>query len=209
VELTVGGRALEFVVDTGGGIPLTINGDAFASTGIEIPEDAPTVANLAAGAAGSFEIPIRALRIPVDVGGTEIDAQVYVGDGMAPGVAGNMGNLFLRDFVVTFDWSTRTMYLAPLGEEGGARPPPDAPAAGIGLRADGSLHVASLVLGGAAAAAGLTLGETVVAINGQDMTERDADAFCALSEAGIETVTTASGRSYDFTELGRSPGLSE
>lgn len=201
VQLQVGNGTLEFVVDSGGGIPLTINTEDLASVGVEIPETAPQMANLAGGAAGSFEIALTALQLPVGVAGTEITTTVFVGDGMAPGVAGNMGHMFLKDFVVTFDWSTETIHLDPLAEDGSVPGMTDAPAAGVGLQPDGSLMVTSMALGGRADEAGLTLGETVIAINGQDVTGNDPDLYCDLSAAGIETITTDAGQTYDVSEI--------
>ena len=40
-------------------------------------------------------------------------------------------------------------------------------------------------------------GEVVTAIDGTDVTDISADAFCELRKAPFETVTTASGQSYD------------
>ncbi len=201
VELQVGNGTLEFVVDTGGGIPLTINTEDLASVGVEVPEGAPQMANLAGGAAGSFEIALTALQLPVGIAGTEITTTVFVGDGMAPGVAGNMGHMFLKDFVVTFDWSSETMYLDPLAEDDVALGMTDSPAAGIGLQPDGSLMVTSMAVGGRADEAGLTLGEKVVAINGTDITSNAPDLYCDLSASGIETITTETGQTYDVSEI--------
>jgi hypothetical protein len=200
VQLQVGNGTLEFIVDSGGGIPLTINTADLASVGVDIPDGAPAMANLAGGAAGSFEIALTALQLPVGVAGTEITTTVFVGDGMAPGAAGNMGHMFLKDFVVTFDWSTETIYLDPLAEDGSVPGMTDAPAAGVGLQPDGSLMVTSMALGGRADEAGLTLGERVVAINGQDVTN-DPDAYCTLSATGIETITTEAGKTYDVSDI--------
>ncbi|MDK3075292.1 hypothetical protein QO034_19610 [Sedimentitalea sp. JM2-8] len=201
VQLQIGKETLEFVVDSGGGIPLTINTDDFASLGVEMPGNAPRMANIGGGAAGAFDIALTSLQLPVSLAGTEITTTVFVGDGMAPGVAGNMGHMFLKDFVVTFDWSTQMMHLDPLAEDGSVSGMTDVPAAGIGLQPDGSLMVTSLALGGRADVAGLTIGEKVVAVNGQDVSGNDPDLYCALSAAGIDTITTEAGETYDVSPI--------
>ena len=128
-------------------------------------------------------------------GDTELLTTAVVGDGLAPTTDGNMGASFLKNFVVTLDWSTQTMYLDPLFE-GDRVPLPGAASVGVGFRGD-DLAVTSIAKGGPADEAGLTLGEVVTAIDGTDVTDISADAFCELRKAPFETVTTASGQSYD------------
>ncbi len=201
VMLKVGGQELEFLVDTGGGIPLTINSADFEEAGLTLPDGAPVTANIAGGAAGAFESRLTSIQLPVSIGGTEITTTVFVGDGMAPLTAGNMGHLFLQNFVVTFDWSTETMYLDPLAKDRSVPVLADVPAAGVGPQPDGSISVTSLAVGGRADTAGLTLGETVVAINGQDMTAAGIEVYCALAEAGVQTITTEGGETYDVSDI--------
>lgn len=197
VQLSVGTGTLDFIVDTGGGIPLTINTADLASVGVELPEDAPTTLNIAGGAAGAFEIPLAAMQLPVGLAGTQIQTTVFVGDGMAPDAAGNMGHEFLKNFVVTFDWSTNTMYLDPINDDGSVDSINDVPAAGVGPDDKGNYVVISLARGGSADQAGLTLGEAVSAINGHSTENMDIDAFCDLMKAGINEITSNSGKKYD------------
>lgn len=201
VMLEIGGKELEFLVDTGGGIPLTINSADFAEAGFEIPQGAPVTKNLAAGAAGEFESNLTSVQLPVKLGDTEVMTTVFVGDGMAPLTAGNMGHLFLQNFVVTFDWSTETMYLDPLADDGSIPVFSDVPAAGVGPQPDGSIKVTSLAVGGHADTEGLKLGTTVAAINGVDVTAVGIDQYCALAEAGIKTITTDAGVVYDVSKI--------
>ena len=200
VQLGIGNDTLEFVVDTGGGIPLTINTADLASVGIELPEDAPTSAALAGGAAGSFEMQLAASTILIRFGDTELMVPVTVGDGMAPGANGNIGHTFLKNFVVTFDWSTQNIYLDPLFEGNTLPALPDPSGAGIGLQGD-QLLVTSLPKGGAADQAGLTLGETVSKVNGKDVSGITQDEFCELQESILSTITTASGKTYDISPI--------
>lgn len=197
VELGVGDGTLTFLVDTGGGIPLTINTKDLAKVGVEVPADAPSSLNLAGGAAGSFEIKLSAMQLPIKVGDREITTTVFVGDGMAPTTAGNMGQLFLRNFVVTFDWSQNKMYLDPLAADGSVELLSDAQAAGIGLQS-GKVIVNSLALGGPAARAGLSLGDVVTSVDGNSVTGIDLDGYCALQKAKPRSITTEAGLTVDI-----------
>ena len=195
VELGLGDGKLVFIVDTGGGVPLTINTDALEKVGLELYEDAPVAAGISSGAGGDFDTALAGLTVPMMFGDTELLTTAVVGDGLAPTTDGNMGASFLKNFVVTLDWSTQTMYLDPLFE-GDRVPLPGAASVGVGFRGD-DLAVTSIAKGGPADEAGLTLGEVVTAIDGTDVTDISADAFCELRKAPFETVTTASGQSYD------------
>ena len=161
---------------------------------------APTAANLASGAAGSFEAEFKAVTIPVGIGDQEIMATVLVGDGMAPTTAGNMGHVFLKSFVVTFDWSTDTMYLDPISEDGKIELFADAPSANVGFQ-DGKLVVTTLARGGPADKAGLKLGEVVTAIDGVDVTKFGKDDFCRIADNDHSTLTTEGGKTYDARKI--------
>ncbi|WP_170579871.1 PDZ domain-containing protein [Ruegeria arenilitoris] len=200
VELGVGDGILEFVVDTGGGIPLTINSADLASVGVALAEDAPRTGVLAGGAAGSFEMQLVAQTIPIRFGDTELMVPITVGDGMAPGANGNVGHTFLKNFVVTFDWSTRMIHLDPLFEGNSLPALPEPSAAAIGLEGS-EVQVTSVPKGGPADAAGLRLGEVVTKVNGKDITDITPDAFCELTDGEIETITTASGQTYDASRI--------
>ena len=73
---------------------------------------------------------------------------------------------------------------------------PEPSAAAMGL--DGrEVQVTSVPKGGPADAAGLTLGEVVTKVNGNDITVLTPDAFCELTDGEIDTIATASGKTYD------------
>jgi len=202
VELGVGNGKLSFVVDTGGGIPMTINTADLAGVGITVPENAPRTDNLAGGAGGTFAAPMSFVDIPVDFAGTTIMTQVAVGDGMAPLSNGNIGHFFLKNFVTTFDWSTSTMYLDPNSEDGSVEPMPNPSAAAVAW-AGGKVIVSSVAAGGPAAEAGLTVGEVVTHIDGESIESIDIDQFCGLITSGerSQTLTTAAGKTYPSAEM--------
>lgn len=200
VELGIGEGTLTFIVDTGGGIPLTVNAADFATTGLKVPEDAPTSATLTGGAAGTFEATVSGVTLPIRFGETEITTTVIVGDGMAPTTQGNMGHGFLKNFVVTFDWATRTMYLDPLSDDGSV--PRLGDGASVGLAHDGErVYVSALAKGGPAESAGLTLGEKVARVNGEDVSDMPQADFCGVLETTLETVTTDGGNTYDAGKI--------
>jgi predicted metalloprotease with PDZ domain len=115
---------------------------------------------------------------------------------MAPTTQGNMGHSFLKNFVVTFDWPSRTMYLDPLSEDGSVPPLGEAASAGIAHDGD-KVIVTAIARGGPADEAGLTLGETVTHVDGTDIRGISQADFCEVQESKPQTITTESGKTYD------------
>jgi hypothetical protein len=200
VELGVGSGTLTFIVDTGGGIPMTINTADLATVGLEVPGDAPTSAAIAGGAAGAFESTFSGMTLPIRFGDTELETTVIVGDGMAPTTQGNIGHAFLKNFVVTFDWPNRMIHLDPLADDGSI--PPIGDAASAGLAHDGEkVFVSAIARGGPADAAGLELGETVTHVDGRNIRGISQDDYCAIAETEPKTITTESGTTYDAAPI--------
>ncbi len=189
IELGVGDGTLTFVVDTGGGIPPTINTADLASAGVELPENAPKSNALAGGAAGAFGMQMTVSTLPIRFGDRELKVPVTVGDGMAPGFAGNMGHTFLKNFVTTFDWATQTIHLDLLFEGDTLPALPSPSAASIGFNSDG-VYVSSIPQGGPADQAGLTLGETITTVDGKDVVGITQEEFCDLRETRASSITT-------------------
>ena len=115
---------------------------------------------------------------------------------MAPTTAGNMGHMFLKNFVVTFDWSENKMYLEPLAKNGSVELITDAQAAGIGMQG-GKVIVNSLALGGPADKAGLSLGAVVTKVDGKSV-EGINDTYCDIQKTKPQSITTESGKTYDI-----------
>ncbi len=199
IELGVGNGKLSFIVDTGGGVPMTINTDAIATVGLELPEGAPASVGKSSGASGDFDTALTGLTVPIQLGDTELMVTAVVGDGLAPTTNGNMGDTFLRNFIVTFDWSTQTMYLEPLFE-GDTVPAPNA--AGAGINYDGeTVTVSGVAVGGPADKAGLEVEEVVTKVDGMDVAGLSRDDFCDIQQAHPKTITTASGQTYDVSVI--------
>ncbi|MCB0255984.1 MAG: alpha/beta fold hydrolase, partial [Anaerolineae bacterium] len=201
VELPVGNGTLKFLVDTGGGLSIAINPADAASVGIEAPEDAPTISSRASGAAGSFDITRKVVNVPITLGDREITYPVTINEGMAPGAAGNIGHDFLKNFVVTFDWSTNKIYLDPIAEDGSVSAPKPPLDAGLGW--DGQhVVVNGIVKGSAAAEAGLVGGEVVTNVNGESVEGFTLADFCDLANAGgVEAVTTEDGNTHPVNRV--------
>jgi hypothetical protein len=194
VTLPVGNGQLRFIVDTGGGIPMTIEPAALAAVGVEVPADAPTIRTLSGGAAGAFESSSQFMRMAFPFGDTELSVPVAVAAGFGAGADGNIGHGFLKNFVVTFDFPNQTMYLSPLFE--GTTVPDPVDPVGVGfVRQDGQVIVSNVAKGSAADQAGAKLGEVVTQIDSQSVEGITNDEYCARYANGSvpETITTASG----------------
>lgn len=199
VTLPVGDGEITFIVDTGGGIPLSIEPAAAAAAGVEIPADGPAFSSLTGGAAGMFEGTTQYARVPITFGDTELSVPVAVAAGMGAGLAaGNIGHSFLKNFVVTFDFPNRMLYLSPLFEGTTVPDLAEPPAVGFG-RQDGQVIVTNIPKGGSAEQAGLKVGEVITQIDGQSVEGITNDEYCARFASGEmpEEITTASGATYD------------
>ena len=196
VTLPIGTGTLEFLVDTGGGIPIIIDPEALKSVGVEVPADAPAVVSSVTGAGGTFESELPFVEVPITFGDSTLDVPIGVGAGFAPGVAGNIGHEFLKNFVVTFDWSTNTMYLDPIAVDGSIAPLPGSPSAAVGW--DGQKMVVSTVAkGGPADKAGIKLGATITAVDGPSVEGATIDDYCTIANGKPKTITTDDGTTYD------------
>ena len=202
VILPVGDGEIEFIVDTGGGIPMAIEPAALASVGVEIPADAPTFGTLTGGAAGAFEGTAQFMRLPVMFGDTELSVPVTVAAGMGAGAGGNIGHMFLKNFVATFDFPNRMLYLEPLFEGTKVPDVDEPPAAGFALQ-DGQVLVTSVPKGGPADEQGAKVGDVITQVDGQSVEGITADEYCArfATKTPHETVTTASGATYDASPI--------
>ena len=197
VTLPVGDGEITFIVDTGGGIPMSLEPAALAAAGVELPADAPAFSTLTGGAGGSFEGTAQYGRLPIKFGDTELSVPVAVAAGMGAGAGGNIGHSFLKNFVATFDFPNRMLYLDPLFEGTTVPDLDEPPAVGFALQ-DGQVIVNAVPKGGPAEQQGLKVGEVITQIDGQSVEGITADEYCARYATGAvpETVTTASGATY-------------
>ena len=110
-----------------------------------------------------FDVELRYVDLPFKLGDTEVTLPVGVGDIVAG--FGNIGNGFLSQFVVTFDWSTKTLYLDPVAADGSFGTA--APTAGsIGWNGT-NVVVSKVAKGSPAEQAGMKLGDVVSSVDGK------------------------------------------
>ena len=180
VRLPVEGGELSFLLDTGSDAGLVVNPADLSSVGVELADDAPAIALTAAGAAGTFQSAVRFVDVAIAAEGIDRRPRYPLAatDTIAAGV-GNMGNTFLREFVVTIDWPGRMVYLEPVASVGSIARPSE-PLSATVMWQDGRLVVGSIVLGGPAEEDGLELGAVIVTIDGQPAEAPTFEAFCDL-----------------------------
>jgi hypothetical protein len=202
LTIGIGDGTIEVIVDTGGGIPLTIGPEDLAKIGVEVPAEAPAFAALTGGAAGSFESVGQSIRVPVTFGDTELSVPVTVAPGMGAGSGGNIGHGFLQNFVVTFDFPNQMLYLDPLFEGASVPDPVDPPAVAFALM-DGKVVVTTVVKGGPADQAGVKLGEVITQVDGTSVEGITADEYCAAyaDPSAVKSITTEAGVTYDASPI--------
>lgn len=192
VGFQLGNAGLPFVVDTGSSFGIVAAPKDLERVGITIPADAPTVKTRVAGAAGTFDLDMAYL--PTQIGlneTTTIDYPIAAGDLVKD--IGNIGNAFLSQFVVTFDFPNATIYLDPIADDGTIAPP-TIPGATIGWDGKTAI-VSSVAVGSDADRAGLELGDVVTEADGTPITSQPA--FCAaFTGPAIKEITTEAG-TYD------------
>lgn len=189
---------LTFLLDTGSDGALMVNPADLEVVGLQVADDAPTLTVLGAGAAGTFETELRYADLELALDGEVTGYPVAVSETLQPGV-GNMGNGFLRQFVVTIDWPERMVYLDPVATDRSIDPPAGPASAGLAWD-DGRVVVGALARGGPAEQAGLELGDAVRVVDGVDLAAPTFDDYCDLltrPSAGVDvggaTVVTADG----------------
>ena len=203
VQLPVADGEVVFIVDTGFGGTIALNPDAAEAAGVVVPEDAPALQYVGVGAAGPFEASQQLVNVPITFDEETIVYPVTIGPGLAPGVGGNIGTLFLQDFVTTFDWDVANnagmMYLDPIAEDGSFTPPNAPPNASVQWSGDTTV-VGSVAKGGPAYEAGLVPNTPVTSIDGMDTAGMTLDDFCQIAESQ-ESFTTDDGQTYETTRL--------
>jgi hypothetical protein len=189
VGFALGDSGLPFLVDTGSSFGIVAAPKDLERVGITIPADAPTVKNRIAGAAGTFDVDIA--YIPTQIGlndTTKIDYPIGAGDIVAN--IGNIGNAFLSQFIVTFDFPNATIYLDPIADDDTVAPPA---VQGATIGWDGKTAiVSSVAVGSDADKAGLKLGDVVTEVDGTPITSQPE--FCAaFTGPAIKEITTEAG----------------
>jgi predicted aspartyl protease len=165
---------LIFILDTGSDGSIAVSPQDMAVVGIEVREGAPAFTAAAMGAAGTFKTRLEYANVDLSFVGGVLEDYPLAGEETLELGSGNIGNRFLEDFVVTFDWPGRRIYLDPVATV----PAPPVPAS-ASLGWDGEqFAIAAVTDGTALADAGISLGDVVVAADGQDVTGSSLDDYC-------------------------------
>jgi predicted aspartyl protease len=174
VEGEVDGVRGKFTIDTGSRSSLTLTAPFAAEHGLKAKYGAKLEAMTGWGVGGgvrSLLARAKSLKLgSVEVPAPVVDiAQVEKGAFANRYVAGNVGGGVLRRFDVTFDYGRQRLFLVP--NESFATPDSyDRAGLWLNRREDG-FAVMDVVAGGPAAAAGLRVGDTVLAIDGRNAKE--------------------------------------
>jgi predicted aspartyl protease len=204
VGIPVGNSIVGFIVDTGNAGDMLLTAAEAARVGITVPADAPLLQQVAAGAAGRFANDTPYVTTPIKLASGE-PTPIAEGDktadyplGISPSLQlSNIGNAFLANFIPTFDFPGNTLYLSPLAEDGSLEKPV---IAGATVTWDGTdILVTSVPKGSANDKAGLEVGATVTAINGNPVAGHDDYCGAITSGDPITEITTEDGKTWDTT----------
>lgn len=189
VGFALGDAGLPFLVDTGSSFGIVAAPADLERVGVTIPADAPTVKTRIAGAAGAFDLDLAYVTSPLGLNETTtIDYPIGAGD-IVKGV-GNIGNAFLSQFIVTFDFPNTTIYLDPISDDGNVAPP-TIPGATIGWDGKTAI-VSSVAVGSDADKAGLKIGDVVTEVDGTPITSQPE--FCAaFTGTAVKEIATEAG----------------
>jgi hypothetical protein len=172
VDGAIDGIAGTFSIDTGSRGSLALHRPFVVEHGLEerLQAGSETVTGWGVGGPARGRLAgARTLRLgSVEIGGvlTELSTQEQ-GAFTNRYLAGNVGGGVLERFTVTFDYPRRVMILEPNGRAGD---PPDR--SGLWLNAaDGAFRVEAVAPGSGAAAAGLAVGDRIVAVEGRPVAE--------------------------------------
>jgi hypothetical protein len=189
VGFALGDAGLPFIVDTGSSFGIVAAPADLERVGIEIPADAPTVKSRIAGAAGTFDLEMPYVTSSLGLNETTtIEYPIAVGDIVQD--VGNIGNAFLSQFIVTFDFANTTIYLDPISDDGTVAPP-TIPGATIGWDGKTAI-VGSVAVGSDADEAGLKVGDVVTEVDGAPITSQPE--FCAtFTGPAVKEITTEAG----------------
>lgn len=189
VGFALGDSGLPFLVDTGSSFGVVAAPADLERVGVNIPADAPTVKTRIAGAGGTFDLDLPYVTSSLGLNETTtIEYPIAAGDIVQN--IGNIGNAFLSQFIVTFDYPNATIYLDPISDDGTVAPP-TIPGATIGWDGKTAI-VSSVAVGSDADKAGLKVGDVVIEADGTPITSQPE--FCAtFTGPAVQEITTEAG----------------
>jgi hypothetical protein len=184
VEGSYDGIPGKFQIDTGSRSALTLDGPFVAAN--HIGEHAAKVVEAVDGWGVGGASHSRVMRGgPLKIGSIEAAEHPVVGMGIDkkgaladPTISGNIGGGILKRFVVTFDYANNVMYLKPVTETVSDLDSYDRAGSWFNIDSDG-FKVIDVTRGGPAEAAGLKVGDVIVAVDGKPVS---GSALAALRE---------------------------
>jgi len=189
VRVRVGGEGLELqqavlLVDTGFDDIMVMPEQTFENTGNVLGLRAPELLGAAVATGLGVELSqtyLAALDTLELDNQTLEDYPVLTSDSFTTFLAGNG---FLEQFIVTLDWQTNHLYLAPINEDDLH---PDRETYGFMIGLSGRRVVVSSVWEGSAAwKAGMQPGDAIASINDGDLTRVEFDDYCELVRTGVD-----------------------
>jgi hypothetical protein len=175
-----------FRLDVGSGSTVDLHGPFVRAHDLE-SRTGTKLSALGGGFGGTFSGDITRMK-RMDVGPFGWDDPIVILSGATEGglasedFAGNIGNQVLERFLVTFDYTHKTVWLKP-GSRYAKRD--EFSLAGLQLaRFDGAVRAMNVLAGSPAERAGLKEGDEVLAVDGRDMKDWTYDALDALFEHG-------------------------
>ena len=208
VEGSYDGIPGKFQIDTGSRSALTLDGPFVAAN--HIGEHAAKVVEAVDGWGVGGASHSRVMRGgPLKIGSIEAAEHPVVGMGIDkkgaladPTISGNIGGGILKRFVVTFDYANNVMYLKPVTGTVSDLDSYDRAGSWFNIDSDG-FKVIDVTRGGPAEAAGLKVGDVIVAVDGKPVS---GSALAALRErlrnaapGSVVTFHLASGKDMKIT----------
>jgi hypothetical protein len=179
IEVVVNGRdTLNLQFDTGSNAVMrfnTVNIAPYLNSGQYVRQTSVPALNMGEESAEPRESFLVRLD-EVEIGSTvlnNIPVQIYETSEKALDGRGQLGNAFMRHFIVTIDWFENMIYLFPRSDNP-LKTQKRSFGLAVGLR-DGAVRILSILEGSEAEKMGLKTGDEVSAIDGKDMTDLSAE----------------------------------
>jgi hypothetical protein len=110
-----------------------------------------------------------------------------VGQEVSRTVDGSLGGSFLNHFYLTVDYAQQTLALAPYSDTSFVIDPAERLGLTVGRAPDHTYHVTAVVSGSDAANKGVSVGDTVVTIDGTDLSGASVSEIIALVSGPVGT----------------------
>ena len=198
VTVTIEGASHLMILDTGASF-VTLRSTVFATvTGDGRPTLPGGMIETATGSSSSTMARVRTIA----VGGVSASNVVVIGDPttdtlfdtltaeLGQTIDGSLGGTYLRDFYVTIDYPNQQVSLAPYNDLSWAIDPAERLGIQFGGSASAGYQVAAVVAGSDAAAKGVSVGDTLLAIDGASLASLSASQLAAQVSGTVGVAKT-------------------